>query len=361
MTTTEMLDMSLAVARRQCTWRFDLLDTGLENPSEISIIRNEAPTLRVDVSRATKRTLDGVRIPPDTLSQIDVIKNRLKLTMLLEDGTEHAQGVFMFSSRTRHMITAGMFEGTANLSDQLLIVDQQLGHSFSIRPGRRLVDAVAELLDPLPIVYTIEPSGAVVAPEQEEIAWDASRSRLAAVNEILAMLGYHELYFDNHGVGRMGPMPNPEAVAPETVLSHPAGTYLGSLTIGDNLLELPNRFVVVNSGASQTAVYGVYDLPDSAPHSIANRGFVIPKVVAMQGIEDAAQARVAARAMSRDWRYAYEIREYATAPDPRHDHYNVTESEGERLLELGWSCPLEEGAEMRHVTRRTYEEDEVPT
>jgi hypothetical protein len=352
-----LLDLDASVSRRQSTWLFELIDQDLMNPREVLVNRLNPPTMRVDTSRPTKRTLEGVQFPPVSVQQVDLIKDRMRVSMLTEDGERHPQGVFMFADQTLTRLTAEMESGDLSLSDQCLIVDQDLGQSYTVRPGDSIVGAIRGLLDPLPITYTVGVSGATVTPEQEAISWDSGANRLTAVNELAQMIGFHELYFDNTGVGRVDAMPNPEAIAPEMVLSHPFSTYLGSLSRSNTLLKLPNRFVVVNSGASQTAVYGVYDLPNSAPHSITNRGgFVIPKVISLQGIDTPEQAVEAARAEARKGQYAYEVQEFLTAPDPRHDHYNVMDIDQVRNLEIAWSMVLAEGEGMRHQVRRTYEE-----
>jgi len=42
-----------------------------------------------------------------------------------------------------------------------------------------------------------------------------------------------------------------------------------------------------------------------------------------------------------------------TAPDPRHDSYNVIRWQGSNWLELGWSMALVEGGTMNHLLRRS--------
>jgi len=356
-----LLDM-LAVSQRAASWRFDLLDQSRQViQASLQVNRDQPPQLSVDTSKATKRTLTGLQLTPDVINDIDVIQDRLGLTMLFHDGTEKPQGVFLFSEVTAVILSSMddtvLSVPALNLVDQSLIVDQQTDRTIAYSPGKRITDAIIELLSELPIQFVVDSSGAVISSSQEAIAWPAGTSRLRIVNELAAMIGYHELYFDNAGVAQLHLMPNPETAAEDVVIDYPMGgrTYLGLTTKTTNLLDLPNRFVVVNNGATQASVYGVYDIPDSAPHSAANRGYVRAHVEQMQGIDTNDDAALAARALARSWQFPYETVQFSGPPDPRHDTYNVIDYEGTRYLELSWSMTCRDGMPMQHNVRRTYE------
>lgn len=344
---------------RQSTWRFDLLDVNLQVKSVLPVDRTNVPTMQVDVSRAVKRTLTGLVLPPGGIDDIDVIKDRVKVTMITDGTLESPQGVFLFSDVSRVVLSSGVAidVGSLSLVDQLLIVDQLTDAAISFSPGKQITVAITELLQVLPIQFVIDPSSAVISSTQEAIAWPAGTSRLRIVNELGAMIGYHDLFFDNSGIGRMSLMPNPLTAAEANIISYPVGgrTYRVSVTRSTNLLELPNQFVVVNSGATEIPVYGKYNVPDDAPHSAANRGFVISHVEQLQGIDTNADAITAAEGLAREWRFPFETVEFAGPPDPRHDHYSIIDFEDLLFLELGWRLPLIEGSDMTHTLRRTYE------
>lgn len=354
----DLLDVTASVTRRAASWRFELVDRFFDNPRTLLVDRDQPPSIRTDTSRAIKRTLEGLRLLPGVIDEVDLIKDRLLVWMVLEDGTEWPQGAFLFTDAIRGRLTSGVDIGALSLADQNLIVDQQASTTITVRPGQRITSAIETQLGLFPIRYQLTSSGTVVSTEQEALTWAAGTSRLRVINELAAMIGYHELYFDNDGVAQMHPMPDPDATSPDKVLSHPQGIYLGSLTQSSNLLDLPNRFTVVNNGASQTAIYGIYDLPASAPHSAANLGYIRTHVEMMQGIDTPQQAKAAARALARSYRFADETLEFSTAPDPRHDHYNVMEIDDIRYLEINWSLTCAEGSDHRHTVRRTYGEDE---
>lgn len=350
-----VLDMDLPA--RQASWRFDLVTPELTVLGELEVDRDSPPQLSVDTSRSVKRTLTGVRLPPNVINEVDVVKDRVKLTMVLNDGSEWPQGVFLFSDVSRLVVTQGLDIGLLSLVDQLLIVDQQTTRSISYEPSKQITVAIGELLAELPIAFTVVPAGAVITPSAEAISWPAGTSRLRIINELATMIGYHELFFDNTGRGQLALMPNPEEALESIVLMYPLGgrTYLGSTTRSTNLLELPNRFMVLNNGAGDIPISAIYDVPASAPHSFANRGFYIAHVEQLQGIATVSDAQSAAQSLARLWKFPFETVEFSSPPDPRHDTYNVVDFEGVRFLELSWSMSLVDGSEMRHVLRRTYE------
>lgn len=352
--------LDLESPNRGASWRFDLYD-GFDLLGTLTLVdRDSPPNLTVDISRSIKRTLTGLSLAPNEIDEINVVRWSLKLIMELSDGTEWSQGVFRWADVSRPIFSSKngvtFTGGECSLVDQLMIIDQQLDRSVSYAPGTVITTAISELLAELPITYTIQSSTATITPTAEAIAWSIGTSRLKVINELALMIGYHELFFDNNGTARLGPMPDPLAVPDEQVLSYPTGSriFLGTLTRSTNLLDLPNRFIVVNNGATSVPVYGSYDIPHDAPHSFENRGFFVTHVEQLQGVASQADAQFAAESLGREWRFPFETVEFSGPPDPRHDHYNIIELDGERFFELSWAMSLRDGSDMRHVARRTY-------
>ncbi len=86
---------------------------------------------------------------------------------------------------------------------------------------------------------------------------------------------------------------------------------------------------------------------------IAARGFVIPEVV---NLPAGSNGQAAAMARNLGIRQAvFRRTSLSTAPDPRHDSYDVIRWQGVNWLELGWSMTLEEGAPMTHTLRRSFQ------
>jgi hypothetical protein len=351
--------LDLDASARGASWRFELYD-GDEYQGNLTMVdRGSAPTLSVDVSRAIKRTLTNVILMPNEINEVNVVRWSMKLVMELSDGTLWPQGVFRWADVSRPIVSdmddIVQMGAICSFTDQLMIVDQQMDRSVSYAPGTNITDAIAELLAELPIAFSVLSSSAMISPQAEAIAWTIGTSRLKIINDLAAMIGYHDLYFDNAGVGQLSLMPDPLIVNAD-VLQYPKGkrTFFGTGTRSTNLLDLPNRFVVVNNGATQVPVYGEYDIPLDAPHSFESRGFFVTHVEQFQGLASNADAQNAAEALGRLWRFPYETVEFAGPPDPRHDHYNIVNFEGDQFLELSHSMSLKDGTDHKHVLRRTY-------
>lgn len=365
MSSTDALDL-VNRSQRQATWSFTLEDHEGSSLGDLLVDRDTPPTLSTDTSRAAKRTLQRVSLPPGVIHDVDVVRDRLRLRMIVDDGTVWDKGLYLFTASTHEALGAPLVTAhdqhvaNVDLVDQTMIVDQPTDRSFTARPSTVLTTFLGQVLAGLPVVVNVVPSGQQVGPEA--IVWPIGTNRLRIVNEVAAMLGYHELYFDDAGVGQLGPMPDPLTTDAMDVINFSAipRVYRPSFTFSDDLLDLPNRFVVVGSGASETPAVGRYSLPASVPHSAANRGFTITHVEQMQGVETNFQAALVAIAISRQYRFASETADFNGPPDPRHDHYNTLEVEGVRYLEVAWSQSLQEGAPMRHTARRTYTAD-VPS
>lgn len=347
------------------TFRFELVNSSGLHLGDITVARDQPPTMSVDTSRSLKRTLRGMKLPPGELLNIDLIKDRVDVSQIFPDESSSDLGRFMFTSPTEEAFTAPIFDTadllsggeahwvTIDLVDQCMIIDQETTSAVTVRPGTNVTDFLTTFLASYPVNVVVDPSLAVVG--SEALTWPPATSGLRIVNELAAMLGYTELYFDNDHVGRLRPFPDPTAVAPFTVLDLTGRIIRPTVTRGNNLLDLPNRFIVVGSGATNQPVVGVYDIPDSAPHSALNRGFVVAHSEQLQGIDTAAQATTAAQAFARQNRFAYETVSLTTPIDARFDHYDVVSIETIRFLETSWEMTLAEGGGMRHSMRRTYE------
>lgn len=351
--------LDLNATSRAASWRFDLYD-GSDYQGTLTLAdRGSPPNLSVDTSRAIKRTLTGVVLMPGEIEEIDVVRWSMKLVMLLNDGSQWPQGTFRWADVSRPVVSSmdGVVQmgAVCNFVDQLMIVDQQLDRSVSYPPGTNITDAIVALLAELPIEFNVMSSSAMISPEAEAVSWNIGASRLKIINDLAAMIGYHDLYFNNAGVGILAPMPDPLVVSAD-VLQYPVGqrTFFGTATRSTNLLDLPNRFVVVNNGATQVPVFGEYDIPADAPHSFENRGFFVTQVEQFQGIASSADATYAAQSLGRMWRFPYETVEFAGPPDPRHDHYDIVNFEGDQFLELSHNVMLRDGSDHQHVLRRTY-------
>jgi hypothetical protein len=349
--------------QRSASFRFWLIDgpTGIHK-GQIHPLADSTPTLSHDTTRTIARAVD-LALDAATTAQVDTVRDRVRVEMLLA-GQSWPLGTYVFVNNPRQVVSPGRRESSPALMDLMWPIDQQLHTGFAVQESPHRKAGVTELretaeaalrrlLAPFGVEPDMEPSVFTSAG-----AW-APGARRGQVIEALALVGdWFSPWFDHHGRLRFVRSFDPAARLPDFDWdANPAVLRDTAITESDDLLAAPNRWVVVsnNSGdeASMAApVVGVYNLPDEAPHSAANRGAVVADVVELQ-IASAQQANAVAANLGQR-QTLFEQVELATTLDPRHDAYNVIAWDGRVWLEVSWSMQLTAGGEMRHVLRRAY-------
>jgi hypothetical protein len=187
-------------------------------------------------------------------------------------------------------------------------------------------------------------------------AWQAGTNGTTVLDDLSVTGDYFTPWMGNDRHFHMVRTFDPADVVPTFDLDEQQTVTRDSITRTNDLLNAPNRVIVVSNAGdadNRTApIVGTYDVPSTAPHSIANRGFVIADVIDMQ-ISTRPQAESIARNIAIHQR-AVERVELTTPPDPRHDGYDVVRFDGVLWLETGWSMTLVEGGQMRHTMQRIY-------
>lgn len=348
-----LLDLDDYVGQRSSTFRFELVDaiTGYRqtlNPRSDSI-----PTLTHDTSRTIKRQLTGLVLGVDDTEKLNTLTSRLDITMVFE-GIDYAYplGRYMPNNQLRAKSTGGT-QSSQTFYDESFIIDQQITSSFgSLSTAEQIKMTVSRFLSRYPINYAIEYS-----PYSGTFSWQMG-TRGGYVVEQLALDGdWFAPWMDNANVMRFIRVFDPATAIPTFNLDVGNKVLRNTIIESDDLITAPNRFIVISNGTSSVgsnsvSVVGTYDIPASAPHSIVNRGFIIPETEDRQ-LESIGQANAVARAIGQQ-RTAFETVMIDTAPDPRHDSYDVLRWQDSNWLELSWSLPLTEGAAMHHVARKAY-------
>lgn len=347
-----LLDLDPWVGQRQATFRFQLVDavSGLRL-FELHPVRNPPPVLTHDTSRTIKRSLT-ISLDPDETEAVHEsstphpLTHRLLLSMVVA-GREWPLGRYLWTSEI-HATSTGGDRSAAQLVDEMFVVDQQLTAGFA--SGGKVDAAVLELLAGLPI-----PGARVDASPYPAVGgWGAGTSR-GQVLDALALQGdYRSPWMDHTGTFRMVRSSDPADEVAAMDLDGTGRVVRDSIGHASDMLLAPNRFVVVSNSADaeSAAIVGTFDIPPSAQHSIARRGFVIPHVDTMP-LTTQAQADAAARNLALRHTVIDTV-ELSTPPDPRHDSYDVLRWQGANWLEVGWSMTLADGGTMRHTMVRRF-------
>lgn len=347
-----ILDLDAYVGQRAATFRFDIVDSVTGYRRGVSPVRDVVPTLSHDTSRTIKRQIMGLFLGVVDTTLFNSITSRLEPFMVFEDGVEYSLGRYIPNGQVFFQSTAGE-QSSVTFYDEGFIVDQQFSQAFgSATPGEPIQSTLVSCLSGLPIVYTIEPS-----EFGGTFSWAAGTRRGYAVEQMAVDGDWLSPWFDNTNVMRF--IRSFDPATREVTFDLDSGNKVKRANVvrTNDVISAPNQFVVVSNGQSAVGVnsapvVGTYNVPDSAPHSALNRGFVITETEYRQ-LNFASQAQAIAENLGQR-QIIFETIELNTAPDPRHDSYDVLRWNGVNWLETAWSLPLIEGSDMRHSARRAY-------
>lgn len=349
-TANALLDLSEGIGQRQATFKFFLSDRFGVTIGDLYPDLDSPPKIDLDTTRFPKRQLSGLVIPADQAADINTVADRVRPVMVTEDGTAWPLGLFLFSDASEAVYTYGNPLSTI-MHDQGIVIAADLGGSFSMPVGTSAYDAMVNLFAGNPVSnFTVDPTTFTLGAP---LTYAASDTFAKVMSDLATVASYFDTYFDNTGRGRLRAVPPPTLAVP-TVPPYEVNTRIfnGSIVRATNLLSAPNRFVVVDSSATTTPIMAVYDLPDSAPNSYANRGFRVTKQYSLQGLGSQLAALQAAYAIS--LRTVTVTIHWSSPPDPRHDTWDFVQVLGDLYLETRWSMTLREGEPMTHEAVRIW-------
>jgi hypothetical protein len=363
-----LLDLAPWVGQRQCTYRFVRMNsvTG-QFMGEVHPIRS-SPTISHDTTRTIKRQLN-LSLGAEDTRDINVIQDRIIPYMVFPNGAEYQLGVFVFTQQSNQIFTSGELSNVV-LNDEMYIIDQQITKGFDAsnlsltatagvpnvvigtgiaNRGASLSRVLNILLEDFNVRVEIESSEFVVNQ-----SWSAGTMRGSIIEAAALVTDYFSPWFDNQGIFQFIRAFNPALAIPDFDWDAGNQVMRSSILQQSDVLNAPNRFVVISNapGEPGAAVFGIADVPVNAPNSFENRGFYIPSVVDMQ-VLNIPQCQAIARNLA-ERQTIVETTTLTTAPDPRHDSYNVIKWRGEQWLELSWQMTLSEGQPMSHTLRRSY-------
>lgn len=340
----QTFDLPASVGQRVATFRF-ALSNGVTGEVLGDIHPLRGASLTHDTTRTVKRQLTLALGVTDT-ADVNPLTDRVNVFMVI-GGVEYPLGKYMFVDASRNVFTAGRL-GQMQLSDEMFLVDQQITSGIN-GVGKSVLTTITDTVAGLPITFLADPT-----PYDAAQAWGIGTGR-GQILEALSVAGdFWSPWFDNQGILRFIRTFDPAVQVPDINLDDGFQVLQASILETDDLLTAPNTFVVISNAATDNTVpaVGTATIPPSAPHSVPNRGFAIAAVFDLQ-LADSTQATAVAQGLAQR-QTVFEKVTLATAPDPRHDSYNVIQWQGDQWLELAWSLPLEEGAAMTHTLRRSY-------
>lgn len=358
LTTTQqntILDLPRWWGQRQGTFSFTVIDgaTG-EYKGQFYPVRNRTPRLSHDSGRTISRTVSLTFTPSDSI-RFNALSDRVFIHMLLPDGTIWPLGKYMATDKTSIILSSGDV-ASVQLVDEMFMIDQKLSRAFApavSSNGEAAPMLISDMIELLLTDFTFDKH--IESTTFKSVSsWSIGASRARALKDLCTEGAYLTPWFSNEGELQVIKSFELADRIPTIDLDTNGRVIRDSGSRSNDLLNATNRFIVVsNSGLEQTPVIGQYDVPDSAPYSFINRGFVVPDVYDLP-TGSTVQASEMARTIARQTDI-FETVELETTIDPRHDGYDVVRWAGDNWLELSWQMDLTESGTMRHTMRKVYQ------
>lgn len=340
-----LLDLDPWVGQRSATFRFRRFNsvTGIYQ-DDITPLRGA--TLTHDTTKTIKRQLN-LSLGVEDTAAINTIQDRIDVFMVFPNGSSYPLGRYMFTDSSRQKYVNGKLSNVV-LSDEMFKIDQPI--TAGITGNSRTAESLIKFaLAGQNVEYRLATSGFQVTTN-----WGIG-SNLGSILESVATVGdYFSPWYGNDTLLHFIRSFDPATQICDFDFDNSNKVVQGTIIESDNLLTAPNRFIVISNAANDStqAAFGSYDIPNNAPHSVRNRGFVIADVRTLQ-VPDSKTCAIVAKNIGIQ-NTVFEVVNLTTAPDPRHDSYNVIRWQGANWLELGWSMALVEGGTMSHRLRKSY-------
>jgi hypothetical protein len=348
-TTEQILDLD-GVRHRRDAFRFELCDKELSPIGELH--PDEQTTPSIENENDSSRRLSNFKLTADEAADVNPLRDRLRVYMTLQNGAEYRLGTFLWADNSRPARSWGL-EQQSSLVDLGFILNQPCTNAFGWSKGANIMLIMFFLLNRAGFELS---DIAVIGSEaarglRDPRSWEPGTTWADMINDMGAGCGFAPVWFDRNGKAHLDQAPDPSVDEP-TVSAYEAGTRViaDSIVHTDDYLAAANAFAVYDSGTDRLRS-GRYDIPASAPHSYANRGFRIGRSESVQGLENQDLATRAARNLAR----RSDVFEYVTfnsTADPRHETYDIVDAFGDRWLEVSWSLELRSGGAMSHSLKR---------
>jgi len=344
---------------RRFSFRYELLDStnATVEPEIFGVLSGEVSNNHLaDIKRTARFNI----LETGTIDYLsDRIRPHARLHLYpytVDDFVEWPLGVFLLSTPVRHIDRFGRITRDVAAYDQLQVfTDEVTTDRYTVAAGANVVAAVTTLLGGIPA--SIEPSTATLVTAKE---WDPGTTKLKIINELLGMINYESLSFDEDGLAIVQAYRSPTERAVEyTYATDQSGLMVPEADQELDLFAVPNQWTLVVTEPDQPVLTSTYTNNDpGSPTSTVRRArtisdFRIEVEAVDQATLDAKVARLAFEASQ-----VYEALEFSTAVMPIHSGNDVIHIQFDPLAinhkyaEQTWTLPLRAGATMTHRARR---------
>lgn len=350
-TTDQILDLD-GVRRRADRFEFELCDRKWAPIGTLTPDRGQQISISNDTTNEIPRQLSGFKLLPSEREDVNTVSDRLRVYMVLQNGARFRLGSFMWSDANEPSRPWGI-ESHSSLTDLAQILASPSTKAYGWGRG----GTIWLIMMFLALQAAFEVTDIAVIGEEanrgleQPLSWEPGTTWTQKLNDLGVICGFGAPWFNRDGRLVLDRVPDP-LVAQPTIPAYDDDTRViaNSVVWSSDLLKAPNDFGLFDSGTDRL-VAGRYELPASAPHSFANRGWRLGVVESAQGLATQDQANSGARALARK-SDVYEHLTFSSTLDPRHDTYDVIDAFGQRWLEVSWTMELRSGGTMEHNLRR---------
>lgn len=276
------------------------------------------------------------------------------------DFVDYPQGVFLLTTPSRAASAAGVVTREVQGYDQLQVYsDDLLADRYTVAQGAVVTTAVATLLASVlvPPRTRITPHTGTLTAAKE---WEPGTSKLRVINDLLGMINYESLSFDEDGVAVVVPYRSPGERAEEYVYADDhQGLVMPDAGQELDLFAVANRWVLVVSEPDQPPLVATYTNSDPASiTSTVRRQRIITDYRTEQEATDLTTLEAKAARLAVEASQVYEAVSFKTGLMPLHSGNDVYRINLRSLAvnapyaEQSWTMPLKAGAEMTHLARR---------
>ena len=350
--TDPILDLPLGVGAIAYDFRFDVVNSELVPIGEVHPVRARegATQLQVATESEIKRTLRGFVLRPDEFRALNPYADRIRPWLQLSDGRTYSLGVLRYPQIDEELRKGGG-DVSATLFDSTIQIRPVTDRVWSLNTGDSVADLLAEFAASRGITRVSIPPPTVGA--SGPVAFPIGTTGPQALNRLADLLGCYSPYFDRDDVLTVRPVEDLALTVPlRYPLDHATRFLRGSITRSQQIGEAPNVFLVVNTGATGGEIVGRYQVPASAPHSVENRGYEVPELIRLQGVEDTAAANRTAYARSVQSPADTGKFQFGSPFDPRHDVFDTIGIGDATYYEVGWTGDLSPGGTQTHNVRK---------
>lgn len=323
--------------------------------TELNWNADNPPKITMKASGAIKCSMEGTFLIND---QINWYRDELQPVVII-DGVESSLGIF----RPTTVTTAEEdFTKTVTVSayDRCWLASTTKTESLlHLSAGDGYVETIKKLLQVCGIVNVIAaPSAATLPADRED--WQTGTSYLTIVNDLLAEIGFNDLWFDADGLAHLEKYSAPSATAIKRRygardLLLPMGRDWSDET---DVFDAPNVFVCICDNADRSATLtATAENTSFGAKSILSRGMRIAQVTKVKQIADQESLQAYADKLCNESLLGTREITFYTPVNPGHgvgdiisiDHDDI----GGIYQETGWNVELETGASMKITAKRS--------